>query len=71
MPTVNAMKTTFASLLTAAALLSAGAFAGIDSRYQAQELRNANVTTVSKNQVWPVAGQITTEPCRVNKCIGV
>jgi hypothetical protein len=69
--TGKAMKTTLASLFVAAALLSAGAFAGIDARHQAVNGRQTNVTEIAKNAAWPVIGQITTESCKVNKCFDI
>jgi hypothetical protein len=64
----NAMKTTLAALLTAAAFLSAGAFASIEKRHAARAEGTVNVTVIVKSSNWPVKGQITTEACRYNSC---
>ena len=57
------MKTVTAALTIV--FLSAGAFAG-DLRPMVQPLgvENANVTTVAKNQPWPLAGAISVEPAQ-------
>lgn len=61
------MRTPIATFILTVALLSAGAFAG-NSSQQPTSPRGANVTVIAKNQAWPVKGQITLEPCRINPC---
>lgn len=60
------MKTLIATLVLTLALLSAGAFASDNTDYLAS-IRN--VTDIAKNQAWPPKGQLTLEPCRVNRCL--
>lgn len=59
------MKASASIIVIAAIFLSVGALAG--NRLPAQ-IQKFNVTVVSKNQAWPVKGQITTEACKVNRC---
>ncbi|MGQ0485968.1 MAG: hypothetical protein ACT4SY_11535 [Hyphomicrobiales bacterium] len=61
------MKTPIATFILTVAFLSAGAFAGNDLKLVAPP-HGANVTVIAKNQAWPVKGQITLEPCRINPC---
>ena len=61
------MKTPIATFILTAAFLSAGAFAGNELNL-AGRAHGANVTVIAKNQAWPVKGQITLEPCRINPC---
>ncbi len=61
------MKTPIATFILTAAFLAAGAFAG-NGTGPAAGPHGANVTVIVKNQAWPVKGQITLEPCRINRC---
>lgn len=69
------MKTLITSMILSAIFLSAGAIAGADhsTRTQADttSAKARNVTVVSKNQAWPLAGWISVEPCSLRRCIGV
>ncbi|CAN5128385.1 hypothetical protein BH10PSE7_BH10PSE7_41020 [soil metagenome] len=62
------MKTLIATLVLTCAMLSAGAFAS-DNRGYLKSARN--VTVISKNQAWPLKGQLSVEPCRVSRCLDV
>ncbi len=61
------MKTPIATFILTVAFLSAGAFAGNELNL-APRSYGGNVTVITKNQAWPVMGQITLEPCRNNPC---
>ena len=61
------MKTPIATFILTIAFLSAGAFAGNELKLAART-HDANVTVIAKNQAWPLKGQITLEPCRINPC---
>jgi hypothetical protein len=61
------MKTPIATFILTVAFLSAGAFAGNQLKPAAGP-HGANVTVITKNQAWPVKGQITLDPCRINPC---
>jgi hypothetical protein len=66
------MKTLTASLILSVMFLSAGAFAG--GTYQPgtpAAPKIENVTVIIKNGVWPLAGQVSVEPCAVNRCIDI
>lgn len=66
------MKTLTTSLILSVMFLSAGAFAGASRTVTATVVANpANITVIEKNQAWPLAGQISVEPCSANRCIDV
>jgi hypothetical protein len=66
------MKTLTATALLSVMFLSAGAFAGDSHNVTAPILaKSVNVTVVQKNQAWPVAGQISVEPCSASRCIDI
>ncbi len=56
--------------MTAAALglLAAGAVAVVAAVPESAGRVSENVTTISKNQAWPVKGLITMTPCAVAAC---
>lgn len=65
------MKTLTTSIILSVMFLSAGAFAGSrnDAHLVTAPAANpANVTVVTKNAVWPLAGQISVEPCSLARC---
>lgn len=66
------MRTLTATAILSIMFLSAGAFAG-DNRAPAtvKPIKNENVTVMIKNQAWPVAGQISVDPCSANRCIDI
>jgi hypothetical protein len=66
-PLEEDMKTPIATFILTVAFLSAGAFAGNELKLAARS-HDANVTVITKNQAWPLKGQITLEPCRINPC---
>ena len=69
------MKTLATSMLLSVIFLSAGAFAGAQREVHVPHVAAAsvhdNVTTVGKNRLWPPAGQISMEPCKLRRCIAV
>ena len=71
------MKTLTASMILSVMFLSAGAFAGnrdaahIQASTAAATAKIENVTVVNKNGVWPLAGQISVEPCSRARCIEI
>ncbi len=66
------MFTKIATLTLAVAFLSAGAFAGArDLSVGSSILKTFNSTVVSKNQSWPVRGQLTVETCKLNACFDI
>jgi hypothetical protein len=68
------MKTLTTSILLSVIFLSAGAFAGGNRdvpRMPSVAAKSENVTVMSKNGVWPPAGQISMEPCSVRRCLDV
>ena len=66
------MKTLIATATLTVMFLSAGAFAGNTRPFvQPQGLHNTNMTVISKNQSWPVAGMITVEACNLARCIEI
>lgn len=69
------MKTLIMSMILSVMFLSAGAFAGArhegSGQLGAALSKPGNVTVVSKNQAWPLAGWISVEPCNLRRCIGV
>jgi hypothetical protein len=69
------MKTLTTTILLSVMFLSAGAFAGGNSKHvviaQPQADKVENVTVILKNQSWPLAGQISVDPCNVNRCIDI
>jgi hypothetical protein len=59
------------STVLAIGFLSAGAFAGSNDNPATSSVSNItsqNVTVIYKNSTWPLAGQITTEACKINRC---
>ena len=68
----NQMFTKIATLTLAVAFLSAGAFAGArDLTAGSSVTKTVNMTVVSKNQSWPVRGQVTVETCKLNACLDI
>ena len=69
------MKTLTASMILSVMFLSAGAFAGSNHPHNPQaatlSVDTQNVTVISKNQVWPLPGHISVEPCNISRCIGI
>lgn len=68
------MKTLIATAGLTIMFLSAGAFAGnrIDaSAPAAAPALNTNITVIEKNMAWPLPGQITVDPCSVNRCLDI
>ena len=63
------MKTLIATATLTVMFLSAGAFAG--NNHPRHGVHNANLTVISKNQSWPVAGMITVEACNLARCIEI
>ena len=64
------LKTLSLSAALAVGFLSAGAFAGANdaSHPSVTSITSKNVTIIYKNSTWPVAGQITVDPCKINRC---
>ena len=66
------MKTLTTSLILSVMFLSAGAFAGASRTVTATVVANpTHITVIEKNQAWPLAGQISVEPCSANRCIDI
>ncbi len=69
------MKTLITSLILSVLFLSAGAIAGAEHVRKTQAdtamATPRNVTILSKNQAWPLAGRISVEPCNLRRCIGI
>lgn len=69
------MKTVTTTILLSVMFLSAGAFAGGSNKPHVVALTQGanveNVTVILKNQAWPIAGQISVEPCNVRRCIDI
>lgn len=69
------MKALISSMILSLMFLSAGAIAGADRGVNRQAsavlAKPGNVTEVSKNRAWPLAGSISVEPCTLRRCIGV
>ena len=69
------MKTLTMTMILSVMFLSAGAIAGASRSTPGQlataSANAANVTVISKNQAWPLAGRISVEPCNFRRCIGV
>ncbi|MBL8893542.1 MAG: hypothetical protein JNJ53_03010 [Rhizobiales bacterium] len=66
------MFTKIATLTLAVAFLSAGAFAGArDLTAGSTVMKTVNMTIMSKNQNWPVRGQVTVETCKLNACFDI
>jgi hypothetical protein len=61
------MKTPIATFILTVAFLAAGAYAENDLKPTVHP-PGANITVIGKNQAWPLKGQITLEPCRINPC---
>ncbi len=59
---------TFTITAAALSLLAAGAVAVIAAVPGNAEFATDNVTTITKNQAWPVKGLITMTPCTVTVC---
>jgi hypothetical protein len=61
-----------ATTLLAALLLNAGAVTSDNRAYlRAKISADSNVTTLTKNQAWPVKSQMRIEPCSLAGCVGV
>lgn len=67
------MKTLTTSIILSVMFLSAGAFAGAGQGGQSTAIAagNSNVTVITKNAAWPPAGQISVEPCSLNRCLAI
>jgi len=73
------MFTKIATITLAVAFLSAGAFAGgrdlpagsSSKPVTATSSTILNTTVVSKNQAWPVRGQVTVESCKLTACFDI
>jgi hypothetical protein len=71
------MKTLTTTMLLSVMFLSAGAFAGGNSKPlvvahpPAATSGVENVTVIMKNGAWPIAGQISMDPCNVSRCIDI
>ncbi len=69
------MKTLTTTILLSVMFLSAGAFAGGNNTYlvvaHPQGAKVENITVILKNQSWPLAGQISVDPCNVSRCIDI
>ena len=64
------MNTILATAALSVMFLSAGAFADRPvAKAPAPEV--TNVTVITKNSVWPLKGQITTDSCQYVRCIGI
>jgi hypothetical protein len=64
-------KTLSLSAVLAIGFLSAGAFAGANetpATSPVSAIASKNMTVIYKNSTWPLAGQITTEACKINRC---
>ena len=65
------MKTKFATLLLAAAFLSAGAFANSKSVSHTSASSAFNQTVIAKNQAWPLKEMMTVDPCAAAQCVNI
>lgn len=65
------MKTMIATAALTVMFLSAGALAGIGSHGIETATRSQNLTVIVKNQAWPLAGEISLDPCRTNRCFDI
>ncbi len=64
------MKTLIATATLTVMFLSAGAFAGNDTRTATvAKSRVTNVTVIVKNGQWPVKGQTSFDACSVRRCL--
>ena len=64
------MKTLIATATLTIMLLSAGAFAGNDTRTAPlAKSQILNVTVISKNGQWPIKGQISFDACKLRRCL--
>jgi hypothetical protein len=63
-------KTLGLSSILAVAFLSAGAFADTQENRASSvtNITSKNVTNIYKNSTWPLAGQITMDACKINRC---
>jgi hypothetical protein len=65
------IKTLSLSAVLAVGFLSAGAFASSNENNIASSVSavtSQNETVIYKNSTWPLAGQITTEVCKISRC---
>jgi hypothetical protein len=70
MKMANTFRTLTLSVALAGMFLSAGAFAGADRKNPAvPTAQAAKVTIIHKNSAWPVKGLITTDACKVMRCV--
>jgi hypothetical protein len=65
------MKTKVATILLAAAFLSAGAFASGKPTARPHAFSSLNQTVIAKNQNWPIKEMMTVEPCAVARCFNI
>ena len=64
------MKTLIATATLTIMFLSAGAFAS-NNKAPTKLQESVNITVIAKNQVWPVPGQTTLDPCSANLCFEI
>ena len=73
------MKTLTTSIILSVMFLSAGAFAGASHTThrpltvpaQTVVVKPENVTVVGKTSNWPIAGQVSVEPCSYRRCVEI
>lgn len=66
------MKTPIATAALTVLFLSAGAFAGTNhQRYVTAAVEPVNVTVITKNQSWPVKGEIGFGICPTSRCLDI
>lgn len=73
------MKTLTTSIILSVMFLSAGAFAGAShtthrapaATAPAMEATSENVTVVGKTSAWPIAGNVSVEPCKLRRCVEI
>jgi hypothetical protein len=64
------MKTLIATATLTIMFLSAGAFAGNDTKMETiAKSPISNVTVIIKNGQWPVKGQTSLDACSVRRCL--
>jgi hypothetical protein len=64
------MKTALATATLTIMFLSAGAFAGIETKTAPVAMSPVtNVTVIAKNGQWPVKGQYSLDACSVRRCL--
>jgi len=61
----------FAIAILTTAFLGAAAYAVVPAKSESAALLPLNITTIEKNQVWPLKGFITLNPCAKVYCKSV